>query len=57
MVICPECGADLDPKKVSLEAHGIAHWGVPFKDVYKLENPKARARYAKLMGKKAGGEE
>jgi ssDNA-binding Zn-finger/Zn-ribbon topoisomerase 1 len=57
MVICPECGADIDPKKQSVEAHGIFHWGVPFKDLYKIDNPEARKRYQKLMGKKAGGDD
>jgi hypothetical protein len=57
MVTCPECGAELNPKTQSIEAHGIFHWGVPFKDLYKIDNPEARKRYQKLMGKKAGGEE
>jgi len=57
MPICPECGEDINPKEQDLEKHGIGHWGVEFKDVYKLDNPEARKRYAKLMGKKPVKEE
>lgn len=57
MVICPECGENLDPKVCDLEKHGISHWGVEFKDAYKLTNPEARRRYAKLVGKKIPKEE
>jgi hypothetical protein len=55
MPICPECGVDIDLKKVDpIKGHAIPHYGVVPADSHTLLNPVARERYAALLKMKKG---
>jgi len=57
IVICPECGAELDTNEIDVIAHAYAHWQVMPRDIGTLPNKQAQARYNNILEQLEGGGE
>ena len=57
IVICPECGSELDSEKVDVVAHAYSHWQVMPRDIGTLRNIQAQERYNTIMERLNGGNE
>ena len=57
IIVCPECGVELDTEKVDVVAHAYGHWGVMPRDIGTLRNTQAQARYNQILDGVKGGYE
>ena len=57
IVICPECGAELDSDEIDVIAHAYQHWQVLPRDIGTLRNTQAQARYNSILEQLNGGEQ
>jgi hypothetical protein len=55
LIICPECGVELDTEKHDITAHAIGHWKVVPRDIGTLRNSEAQRRYRALLEAAEGG--